>query len=74
MEHSLPIQNQSDIIISIDKRLAQLEQERSEIERKYGIDDNVLNSFSFSNITELHVHLFINHCCFFIMNHVGIVH
>lgn len=49
MEHSLPIQNQSDIIISIDKRLAQLEQERSEIERKYGIDDNVLNSFSFSD-------------------------
>lgn len=39
----------NDIINSIDRRLEYLEKQREEIEQKYGIDENVLNSFSFTN-------------------------
>ena len=41
--------NTNDVIYSIDKKLEQLEKEREEIERKYGIDENILNSFSFTD-------------------------
>lgn len=41
--------NNSDVISSIDRRLEQLEKEREEIEKKYGIDENILNSFSFTD-------------------------
>ena len=39
----------NDVIYSIDKKLEQLEKEREEIEKKYGIDENILNSFSFTD-------------------------
>lgn len=54
MSHQLSSSNQntlkdSGLLESIDKRLSELESEKNEIEKKFGISESILNSFSFSD-------------------------
>ena len=56
-DYKIPIDN--NVIFSIDKRLEQLEKQKEEIQKKYGINESLLNSINI-NDNKFHYPQYIN--------------